>query len=378
MMKTKIAPRLVTKQAEFKKVVEKLLAQPVVAVDTESNSLYAYREQVCLIQFSIPKQDYLIDPLALRDISALGEVFESARIEKIFHAAEYDLLVLQRDFGFKFSTLFDTMVAARILGRNRVGLGSLLEDEFNVKLEKKYQRANWGRRPLPPEMLNYACLDTHYLITLRNLLKKELQSDGRWPLAEEDFARLSQVMGTPPEPQGVDVWRISGVYDLNPKQVAVLYRLAEYREDRAQQMDRPLFKVIGDKTLLAIAENAPRTLEELSKLPGMTDGQLRRHGKHLLQAVREGTADKPMYRPRVSHPDESVVHLLETLRNWRKLTAREIGVESDVVLPRDVMEQIAYSRPKSEATLAKIMSDLPWRWQRYGKRIFELVQQNSH
>ena len=222
MTKTKIAPRLVTRQAEFEKVVEKLLAQPVVAVDTESNSLYAYREQVCLIQFSIPKQDYLIDPLALRDISALGEVFESARIEKIFHAAEYDLLVLQRDFGFKFSNLFDTMVAARILGRKRVGLGSLLEDEFNVKLEKKYQRANWGRRPLPPEMLNYACLDTHYLIALRNLLKKELKSNGRWQLAEEDFARLSQVMGTPPEPQGVDVWRISGVYDLTPKQVAIL------------------------------------------------------------------------------------------------------------------------------------------------------------
>ena len=159
MSNSNITPELVTKPERFQRVVDALLNQPIVSVDTESNSLFAYREQVCLIQFSIPGHDYLVDPLALKNIRALGRVFANPHIEKIFHAAEYDLLTLQRDFGFEFRNLFDTMVAARILGRSRVGLGSLLEDEFGIHLQKKFQRANWGRRPLPPEMVRYASKD---------------------------------------------------------------------------------------------------------------------------------------------------------------------------------------------------------------------------
>ncbi|MGD2026581.1 MAG: ribonuclease D, partial [Anaerolineales bacterium] len=267
MRKVTVDPTLIADQAGLARLTKNLLRQPVISVDTESNSLYAYREQVCLIQFSIPDEDYLVDPLSLKDISRLGEVFANPGIEKIFHAAEYDLLTLKRDFGFSFENLFDTMVAARIVGRKRVGLGSLLEEEFNIRLEKKYQRANWGKRPLPPAMLNYASLDTHFLIRLRNVLAKELDRMERWSIAEEDFDRLTEVNGTPPEPHGVDVWRISGVYDLNPQQVTILRHLAEYREEKARKMNRPLFKVIGDKTLVAIAEEAPDTLEELSKLP---------------------------------------------------------------------------------------------------------------
>ncbi|HKJ27601.1 MAG TPA: HRDC domain-containing protein [Anaerolineales bacterium] len=377
MKKPNIAPKIVTTPADFARTVDTLLAQQVVAVDTESNSLFAYREQVCLIQFSTKDKDYLVDPLALDDISALGEVFANPNIEKIFHAAEYDLLVLKRDFNFSFENLFDTMVAARILGRKRVGLGSLLEDEFNVKLQKKYQRANWGKRPLPPEMLKYATLDTHYLIKLRNLLHQELKSSGRWPLAEEDFRRLCQVNGTPPEPHGVDVWRISGVRDLTPQQVSILYHVAAYREDRAKAMNRPLFKVIGDKTLVAIAENSPETMEELGHLPGMTSGQVRRHGRGLLQAVWEGIQAPPTHRPKVQHPDNGILILQDALRNWRKFTARKMGVESDVVLPRDVMEKIAHIQPESPKALSDLMKDLPWRRDKFGSQIYSVIAENS-
>ena len=352
-----------------------LLRQPVVSVDTESNSLFAYREQVCLIQFSIPNEDYLVDPLSLKDISRLGEVFANPEIEKIFHAAEYDLLTLKRDFGFSFENLFDTMVAARIVGRKRVGLGSLLEEEFNIRLEKKYQRANWGKRPLPPAMLNYASLDTHFLIRLRNVLAKELDRMERWSIAEEDFSRLTEVNGTPPEPHGVDVWRISGVYDLSPQQVTILRYLAEYREEKARKINRPLFKVIGDKSLVAIAEEAPETLEELSRLPGMTRGQVRRHGKALLNAVWLGKQDAPTKRPRQPYIDDRILTLIEDLRNWRKVTARKIGVESDIVLPRDVMEKIAHAMPKSKKELSRLMEDVPWRYGEYGEKILQITQE---
>ncbi|MEJ2757527.1 MAG: HRDC domain-containing protein [Anaerolineales bacterium] len=375
MSKIHVNPKLISTQKDLQRMADKLLKEPILSVDTESNSLFAYREQVCLIQFSIPEEDYLVDPLALDSLHVLDEVFASPKIEKIFHAAEYDLLTLRRDFEFDFANLFDTMIAARILGRKRVGLGSLLEEEFNIHLEKKYQRANWGKRPLPPAMLKYACLDTHFLIRLRNILAEEVKRANRWPIAEEDFTRLAQVNGTPPEPHGVDVWRVSGVYDLEPEQVAILHQLAAYREEKAQQLDRPLFKVIGDRTLVAIAESAPQTLEELGEIKGMTRGQLRRHGKRLLQAVWEGQQAEPIQRPRNNHLDDQIVVLLENMRNWRKLTARKIGVESDIVLPRDVMEKIAHAQPDNKKDLAKLMADVPWRYNRYGEDIFQMIRE---
>ncbi len=131
-----------------------------VAVDTESNSLYAYQEQVCLIQFSTGDRDYLVDPLSLPNLSSLQPFFESTQIEKIFHAAEYDLICLRRDFGFQVNHLFDTMQAARILGKKAFGLGSILSSELQVEIDKRYQRANWGAPSTPPAMLDYARL-TH-------------------------------------------------------------------------------------------------------------------------------------------------------------------------------------------------------------------------
>ena len=371
-----INPKLITDHNAFERTVDALLQQPIVAVDTESNSLFAYREQVCLIQFSIPGYDYLVDPLALKDLSPLEEVFASPKIEKIFHAAEYDLLTLQRDFGFSFANLFDTMVAARILSRKRVGLGSLLEDEFGIYLEKKYQRADWGKRPLPNGMRQYAGLDTHYLIRLRNLFKKELKDTGRWPIAEEDFSRLTQVNGTPPEPNGANVWRVNGVYDLSPAEVTILKELTEYREGLAEASNRPLFKVIGDRTLIAIAVDAPTTLDALSDLPGMSKGQVRRHGKALLNAVREGQQKPPTKRPRRPRKDDRIIALTDSLRNWRKVTARKMEVESDIVLPRDILEQIGEAMPTSQDQVKDLMKDVPWRYHQYGDQIFKITQRN--
>ncbi|MGD2026318.1 MAG: HRDC domain-containing protein, partial [Anaerolineales bacterium] len=154
----------------------------------------------------------------------------------------------------------------------------------------------------------------------------------------------------------------------------ILRHLAEYREEKARKMNRPLFKVIGDKTLVAIAEEAPDTLEVLSKLPGMTRGQVRRHGKALLNAVWAGQQDVPTKRPRQPYIDDRILTLIEDLRNWRKVTARKIGVESDIVLPRDVMEKIAHAMPQSKKELARLMKDVPWRHAEYGEKIFQITQ----
>ena len=368
-------PILITRQPALKRMAERLANEPILAVDTESNSLFAFQEQVCLIQFSTPKDDYLVDPLALGDLSALESVFADPQIEKVFHAAEYDLISLKRDYRFEFNNIFDTMVAARILGWEEIGLGSILKSEFDVELNKRYQRANWGRRPLPPEMLAYARLDTRYLIPLRYRLMSELKARERWPLAEEDFNRLRFVNGRDPQDLPEPCWRVRGAYDLNPQRAAVLLELCRYRIQVAKSIDRPVFKVLGDRTLLAIAEALPRSLDELRALPELSEKQFQRNGRALWQAVERGLQAEPIRPPRPPRPDEDFLARLEALRGWRKRTARQMQVKSDVILPRDVMHSIAAHDPTHHEELGELMRQVPWRYERFGDQILATLSQ---
>ena len=367
-------PTFVDTPNKLDKTISALMKEPVVAVDTESNSLYAYQEHVCLIQFSIPERDFLVDPLAVSDLSRLGPLFASPEIEKIFHAAEYDLIMLDQDFGFELSNLFDTMVAARILGWKAVGLGSILQEHFGIRVQKKYQRANWGRRPLPDEMLTYAQLDTHYLIPLRKRIKDELERTGRWPLAQEDFERGCQVNNNHNHRDSADCWRVNGARDLRPQQLAVLQELCEYRDQIAQSTDRPLFKVINNSTLYNIAEACPRSTRELEAVKGLSHKQVRWLGRGLLSAVQRGLDAKQTpkipYKPK---PSDAYLLRVDKLRQWRKNTGRTMGVESDVVLPKDLLYEFAETNPKSFDQVAEIMSEVPWRLDRFGDQILSLL-----
>lgn len=367
-------PILIVRQNALKNLARELLAQPIVAVDTESNSLYAYRERVCLIQFSYPKADYMVDPLALDDLSPLAEVFSQARIEKVFHAAEYDLICLKRDFGFEFENLFDTMLSARVLGREAVGLGSLLEEEFGVTLDKRYQRANWGQRPLPEHLLSYARLDTHYLISLRQRLATQLKQRGLWELAQEDFRRMPQLNNRQNgENRGDDPWRINGAQDLTPQKAAVLQALCRYRDEAARSLDRPLFKVMGDKTLLEIAQACPQDEWALGKLAGMTGRQVARHGRGLLLAVQRGLRSTPIHPPQNERPDDGYLLRLDALREWRKVTGQKMGVPSDVVLPRDLMYALVQEAPRDLEGLREALHDSPWRFERFAREILQAL-----
>ena len=374
-------PVLVTRLSELRQLVDRLMAEPLVAVDTESNSLYVYQERVCLVQFSIPQgsgssqevTDYLVDPLALPDLSLLAPVFADPKIEKIFHAAEYDLVCLRRDYDFDFANLFDTMLAARILGRDGLGLAALLESVFGVQIDKRYQRADWGQRPLPPHMLSYARLDTHYLIELRHRMRAMLEKAGRLALAEEDFHRLC-LNARPgsngsPEP----CLNISGVFDLTPQQVAVLLSLCAYRDQMARRFDRPLFKVFGDKTLMAIATTCPTSLDGLRGLPGMSVGQVKRHGIALLQAVQRGLRAEPVRLHRPPRPNDAYLTRLDALRQWRKVAARGLAVESDVVLPRDLMYALAEQNPRRYEELEQVLKYTPWRFEHFGSEIARVL-----
>ncbi|MGQ9667238.1 MAG: ribonuclease D, partial [Anaerolineae bacterium] len=185
---------LVTAPEQLEQVVQELRRHPLVAVDTESNSLYAYYEQVCLIQLSTPAMDYIIDPLALPDIRPLGELFADSAQQKVFHAAEYDIGTLRRDFGFEFRNVFDTMLAGQLLGVKHLSLAHLLEERLGVHIDKRYQQYNWGHRPLSEAVLAYARLDTHYLLPLRENLLAELRARRLEHVAEEAFRQVEQAV----------------------------------------------------------------------------------------------------------------------------------------------------------------------------------------
>ena len=369
-------PQLVADASGLRQLTEVLAREPAVGVDTESNSLFAYRERVCLIQFSTPTHDYILDPLPFEaaDLAAeLGPLFVNPRQQKVFHAAEYDVICLKRDYGFNFSNLFDTMVAARTLGWPQLGLGAILEAQFGVHMNKRFQRANWGQRPLTPDLLDYARLDTRFLVQLRDLFSAELAAAGRLEEAEEEFARLERVSGSANGINPHAFWRVNGARDLAPAQAAILRELYLYREQQAERADRPPFKVMSDQTLLEIARTGPSSPQDLARLPGMTPQQIRRHGTQLLRAVRRGQGAAPVRPPHFEREPESVRERYEQLHQWRKRKAQSRQVESDVIISRDALWELARRAPRSMQELEEIEHLGPWRRQAYGEEILKVI-----
>ncbi|HCU58283.1 MAG TPA: hypothetical protein DF984_08725 [Anaerolineaceae bacterium] len=363
---------------KLKAIANELAAEDILAVDTESNSLYVYQEQVCLIQFSTRDKDILVDTLALPDLSPLDAVFASHKILKVFHAAEYDLICLFRDYGFQFDFLFDTMIAARILGYTRIGLGALLEKYFGIQMEKKYQRANWGKRPVKPEMLEYARLDSHYLIPLQEILRRELEESGRWELALEDFRRATQGIQDTTESSEEDFWKLRGAREMSPEKAAILKSLYQFREAQAEAQNRPPFKVISNQALVDIALTCPRHKEELVLLTSLNERLANQYGRKIMQAVQAGEKAEPEYPPHHKRPANSVLARMDALREWRKITGEQIGVPSDVILPKDVLTRIAWGNPKNRSELEEEMQDVPYRFNRFGKEILTVIQKEAH
>jgi ribonuclease D len=365
-------PVWVAQPEALQRLVRDLAHQPRLAVDTESNSLHAYREQVCLIQFSTSRTDYLVDPLTLADLSLLAPIFANPKIEKVFHAVEYDLICLRRDFGFSVVNLFDTMQAGRILGYKQVGLDSILAQQLDIHLDKRYQKADWGERPLSPEMLSYARLDTHYLLKLRDSLRSELRTRKRLDLAREEFVRLARGNGNGSGRRDLPAWqRVSGKQKLNDRQLAILQELCAWREQQAERLDRPPFKVLDDRRLVAIASAAPASTEKLAQF--LTERQRHHFGSDVLRAVSRGKQAVPLSRPRPKRPDQAYVQRLDILSGWRKNQAQQTGLESDIILPKSWMQAIAERNPQNTAELAALMPESPWRLKHYGEEILAAI-----
>ncbi len=376
--KSKTRPKWIDTPAGLDRLLKTLSQEPLIAVDTESDSLYSYFEKVCLIQFSTPIADYLVDPLSV-DVSGLTPFFVNQSIQKIFNAAEYDFLSLKRDYGFTFTNLFDTMLAARVLGWARYGLGSLLATHFGVKLDKRFQRYNWGQRPLSKKALNYAHLDTHYLIPLRKVQLDALKKQNRLREATEAFERLTHVEPTPKVFDPDDFWRIKGSKDLAPEEQAILRQLFILRDKIARKIDRPPFKVMNDVVLVELAKVQPPNYMELRNIKGVGKRVLQYNTTDILTAIKTGqTASPPHYHTHNNHrPNDNILVRYETLRQWRNNLATERGVEPDVIINNHTLMDIARHNPKTLNALTNMDVLGDWQFETYGKLLLKVLRNSN-
>ncbi|MFN8411574.1 MAG: HRDC domain-containing protein [Anaerolineales bacterium] len=353
-------------------LVQDLSSQHRIAVDTESNSLHAFREQVCLLQFSTPTNDYLVDPLELKDLSPLAPIFADPKIEKIFHASEYDLICLKRDFGFKFANLFDTMQAARVLGYPAVGLDRLLGEKFGIQVDKRHQKANWAARPLTEEQIHYARLDTHYLFDLRDVMEKELREKDRLQFALEDFYRACFVDDHRIKAINESWERFASRKDLSPRELTIISFLCRWRDHEAERLNRPPYKVVMDEVLISLAKHPPVHDVDLSAA-GLSEKQIRLWGHSILAAVRQGEEAPPVKPKQVERKADAVLRRLEKLKAWRKSLGLEMKVESDIILPKPYLFMLAETPPQTMEDLAVLMKDTPSRVERFGPQIFKVL-----
>jgi len=371
------AARIIDSPKNLTAMVEDLKKQSAVAIDTESNSLHAYQEQVCLIQLSTREHDYLLDPIAVPDLEELGAVFANPEIQKVFHAGDYDLATLKRDFGFEFRNVFDTMLAATALAEPALGLAGLLEKYFDLRIEKKYQRADWGKRPLDPEMLEYARNDSHYLLNLRDLLVQRLKEADRLGYVLEDSAALAKIT-LPMKDHEENLWRVRGVQELKPEALSLLREINHLREQIAMNRDVPPFKVFSDRLMIEIAQTQPRYVEELELLPSFSPAMRRRYGSRIMQTVDSWRKNPVPVVPRANHRlSDREMNLRDKLTDWRKAIGEKDGVPSNAVFPRDLLERVAHRDPGSLEELEEVMRDYPLRFQEYGVQIFNLIKRKS-
>jgi len=354
--------------------------EPRIAVDTEAASFHRYRDRIYLIQISTANRTALIDPLAVADLSPVGAVLADPGIEKTFHDADYDLRVLDRDYGFRAARLFDTRIAAQLAGEPAIGLAALLEKYAGVKLAKEHQKADWSQRPLPPPMLAYAAEDTRHLLALRDALEQRLRELGRLGWAQEEFARLEALRWTGVAEGDTDGYlRVKGAKGLPPRGLAAFRELHRWRETVAERDDKAPFRVIGNDSLLAISKALPANPSDLARLKEVPASLARRHGPALLEAVARARALPESELPRLERSprppkDPNFDSRVERLKAVRNRLATELSIDAGVLCGRTTLEAVARAAPKDRAGLAQVGELRRWQADVLGDALLEALR----
>ena len=341
-----------------------------LALDTEGASFHRFLDRIYLLQLSTRERSAIIDPLPTGSPAGLGRLLQSKSVEVVFHDADYDLRLLHQDYGWHVTNIFDTRIASQLLGIKSFGLAALLEQFFDVKLDKKHQRADWSMRPLTPDMLDYAAQDTRYLLQLKDHMKGELERHGRLAWAAEEFARLEGTRWEVEESME-GFLRLKGARDLSRPELAVLREVANWRDAVAAQLDRATFRVMGNEALFELARRAPKSVSELSSIKGMPKGMIDRAGADIVAAVRRGVevpeAELPKFpRGQRWNKDRDFDDRVARLKAVRDETATRLELDPGVLCSRERLENIARSGAKSVEDLAAVPDLRRWQIEEMG------------
>jgi ribonuclease D len=343
----------------------------ILALDTEGASFHRFVDRIYLLQLSTRDQSAIIDPLPVGKPAGLGSLLEDPAVEIVFHDADYDLRLLHQDYGWHTRNIFDTRVAAQLLGIRAFGLAALLEKYFGVKLDKKHQRADWSMRPLTQGMLDYAAQDTIHLLELRDRLKGELERSGRWEWAREEFGLLEGTRWNDDDSANAFL-RIKGARDLSRRELAILRELVPWRDAIAGQLDRATFRVLGNEQLLEIAKQQPASRDALGAIKGMPRGILDSRGNELLDAVKRGLAVPESDLPRFPKAqrwdrDPDFDARVNALKTARDAAATRLDLDPGVLCSRDRMEAVARKNPSNEEELESIPELRRWQARELGE-----------
>ncbi|MDH4204111.1 MAG: HRDC domain-containing protein [Desulfobacteraceae bacterium] len=376
-----IESQVIDTAAGLEEIVRSLEKEKAVAVDLEADSMYHYKEKVCLIQIATEKISVVVDPLAIKNLAPLNPIFSNPDIKKIFHGADYDVRSLYRDFKIRINNLFDTELACRFLGIKETGLQAVLKMFFNVNVDKKYQKKDWSKRPLPKEMMAYASKDVIYLLPLARMLIHRLKKIDRmtWVLEEcEDLSKVRPVLSN----EAPLFMKFKGAGRLKSRSLAVLEALLQFRKRVAEKKDKPFFKIIGNESIMKITTARPVTLRRLKNIKALSNRQISMYGNDLIKVVA-----KPLKIPESELPvfpsqkppvlPNGASAKIKALKFWRASKASTLGIDPGILCNNALITAIAVKNPGDSKSLETVKEMKNWQKQAFGAEIIRVLKKVS-
>jgi ribonuclease D len=367
-------------QIESNEALEKLCLRLAVekelAIDLEADSMHHYREKVCLIQISTRHSTWLVDPLVISNFEPLAVLLANENILSVFHGGDYDIRSLHRDFGIKVANMFDTMIAAQFIGVTEFGLAALLKSHYGLELDKRFQKADWSRRPLTGEMANYAADDTAHLLKLAKELADRLEQLGRasWVAEECGLVAGNRMVD---KGDGPLFMHCKGAGKLPRRNLAILEELLRLRDQQARDADRPPFKILPTESLMDIAERCIDNVQDLSSVKGLSERLINRYSGNIILAVKRGLElpenRLPKFPRGKGEPNHGIKARINALKKWRESFSSKLDLASGLLAPNWLLERIAEQQPKTVGELAQIQGLRAWQKALWGDELLAIL-----
>ena len=373
--------QFIESESELQNICADLLKEKIIGVDLEADSMYCFKEKICLIQIATDRQAFLIDPFKIKEISPFLKILETKEIIKIFHGADFDIRSFDRDYKTRVNNLFDTEIACRFLGIKERGLAALLKRNFNIDADKKYQKADWSKRPFDKGMIEYSIMDVAYLTKLYKIILQKLENKGRFSWAKEEFEIQEQVRYKNNHSSPL-FKKFKGAGKIDVRSLAVLENLLQLRMQIAQKKDQPLFKIISNASLMTLSMEKPETIEQILRIKALSKRQVEMYGSFCVQAITKAMEledeQLPIY-PRIKRPkrDFKVENRITKLKKMREQLSIFIGIEPGFLLNNALISSIALQKPANPAQLLNIEHVRNWQVENIGEEIFAALEYDN-